>query len=120
MVLKYLHHLLFSASLFALVVTYGCEDNPDECYSNSDCPKGCTCKATYYNSGKRSGGYCEVPDGAQCIPGEEKKTDSAVANDGATAGRGVAGESAAGSGGESVAGSGGSTGGTEAQEDSGF
>jgi hypothetical protein len=78
MVLKCWHPVISALLLFASAGIFGCEDNPDECYSNRDCPNGCICKPTYYTSGERSGGYCEVPDGAQCTA----KTD---ASDGAPA-----------------------------------
>jgi hypothetical protein len=75
MVLKYRYSITCAAFLFALAGFCGCEDNPDECYRNSDCPNGCVCKATYYYSGERSGGYCQVPDGAVC---EDKRKASTL------------------------------------------
>lgn len=94
MVLKYWHPIFFALLLSSLAGVSGCEDNPEECYSNSDCPQGCQCKATYYYSGTRSGGYCEVPDGGQCAP-QASKTDGA--NESAAGAGGSAGESAGGS-----------------------
>jgi hypothetical protein len=53
------------------------EDNPDECYSNSDCPpasnvKATICIKTYYNSGIPSGGFC-----AECAS-DQDCTDPAL------------------------------------------
>ena len=52
------------------------EDNPDECYSDDDCPpasnsKATICVKTYYNSGIPSGGYC-----VECI-GDQDCNDPA-------------------------------------------
>jgi hypothetical protein len=103
MVLKYRHPIFFALLLSSLTGVFGCEDNPDECYSNSDCPKGCQCKATYYYSGTRSGGYCEIPDGGeQCTPQTSTKggTGGASGSTGGSAGTEPAG---AGAGGQSQA-----------------
>ena len=67
MVLKCGRVITVALFLLAGTGTLACEDNPDECYSNSDCPKGCKCIPTYYHSGNRSGGYCALPEGGQCV-----------------------------------------------------
>jgi hypothetical protein len=102
MVLKYWHPIFFAFLLSLLAGASGCEDNPDECVSNSDCPQGCRCKATYYYSGNRSGGYCEVPDGGLCVP-QESGIDGAADNAGGASGTagGSAGTETGGAGGQS-------------------
>ena len=65
--------LLAGLLLTETVALLSCsEDNPDECYSNADCPpasnaKATICIKTYYNSGIPSGGYCaECVDDSNC------------------------------------------------------
>ncbi len=65
---KWHRGILAGLLLTGMVALLSCsEDNPDECYSDADCPpasnaKATICVKTYYNSGIPSGGYC-----AECV-----------------------------------------------------
>jgi hypothetical protein len=59
------HRVILAGLLLGGAVAWAscAEDNPDECYSDEDCPpasnlKATICIKTYYNSGIPSGGYC--------------------------------------------------------------
>lgn len=65
---------MIAATLLILTGAFGCEDNPEECFSSSDCAKSLACRNTYYHNGDVSGGYCVVkcnndkdcPDSCSC------------------------------------------------------
>ncbi|MBN1654099.1 MAG: hypothetical protein JXA30_10005 [Deltaproteobacteria bacterium] len=70
---KYHLSLLLCLTFFGAVALFACEDNPEECYSDEDCEKGYKCKATYFNSGSRSGGVCiKTESDAEADAGDDK------------------------------------------------
>jgi hypothetical protein len=72
MALKGQRYTLAVLLCFGAMGVFACEDNPDECYDDGDCPDGLRCATSKFLTGSPSGGHC-----VQCLT-DDDCTDPAL------------------------------------------